>query len=254
MKAKKVLVKGLVVSLSLFACFGVSTSASAAEITFRGIPWGSDIGAVEDALPENGYFYANGDAYIPYWESCATWDEMLFGQTAYPSGWTGLASYYDGQKVAGYNISQIQTWSHYGLEGNSVLRSEDDSKFYAAQYTFDVVDISGAYEDIKQKMTDLYGPCIENVEISSGGIYGIDGMDKYEATAKVAEWLGDNGGQARLVMECNTLGPENYTHHYLILYYGKADSTAEIERVVECVEAEAISEENANRTDDTNGL
>ena len=228
--------------------------ACAEEILFRDIPWGSSLDYVEEVFDEGGFYSAHDEAYVPYWESYKHQTDILFGSTQYPVGWVGYYSFYGELDVGGYSVEDVQVWYSYGIDDDIALKSKQDSEMYAATYVFGVVDVKGAYEDIKQKMSALYGECVEECVADGGIMYAGEESTQYDTVEMIATWHGDESTEARLVMSASNLGTEDYLHNYLMLHYGKSNHDKQLEQLVKVIEWDMILQEEENRNSDTNGL
>ncbi len=250
--------KMLCMFLISFVKIGIlSTPAFADEILFRGIPWYASMTDVKASFSDDSIIVAETDEALQVYYSKidGNMHNASLGMTRYPAGWVAY-SYLEGQdfKVAGYGLSDMTFYCCYGLDENRVNRKSDNSRLYLASYTFGVVDKRGAFEDLKAKLSSIYGEGKESSE--SGFSYIIEEADlkENEITEYRAEWNGDNNTAAVLVFSESELSNDDLFHHYLVLTYGKTDSDTMVQSVCDAVEAECVAQENQSRTNSTYGL
>ena len=149
--------------LGAIMAFLLSSSVSAydQEITFNGIPWGC---TYEE-------FQKQKDLYFPY-ESFDTYgytvDEIL-GYGAgdnYAEGTMAYISDSGTTNVAGYD-GVYATYYFANKYAENSLNSEKTTSFYGAVYEFEEIsDLSGATEDLKNKLTSLYGECEDKSDVA----------------------------------------------------------------------------------------
>ena len=251
----KKLVSVILISMMIFCL--VAETANADEILFRGLPWYSSMTEVKASFADDSILVDEIDEALQvlYSKIDGNMRNISYGITGYPAGWVAY-SYLEGMdfNVAGYGLSDMMIYCCYGLDENNVDRDINSSRFYLASYTFNVVDKQGAFDDLKGKLTSLYGSGIENDVESSYYAIGENGFEEIPFTEHRIEWLGDNNTAAVLVYSESALGNSDLYHQYLVLTYGKTDSDAMVQAVCAAVEAERVITENQNRTDSTNGL
>lgn len=243
------------VSVMIF-CF-VAETAYADEILFRGLPWYSSMAEVKASFTDDSIFVDEVDEAVQvlYSKIDGNMHNLSYGITGYPAGWVAY-SYLEGMdfNVAGYGLSDMMIYCCYGLDEKNVDREINSSRLYLASYTFNVVDKQGAFDDLKGKLTSLYGNGVENDVESSYYVIGENDLEEVSFTEHRIEWLGDNNTAAVLVYSESALGNSDLYHQYLVLTYGKTDSDAMVQAVCDAVEEERVKTENQNRTNTTNGL
>ncbi|MBQ8073919.1 MAG: hypothetical protein IJ231_09190 [Clostridia bacterium] len=246
-----------VVFVSIMIICLVAEAAYADEILFRGLPWYSSMAEVKASFADDPILVDEVDEAVQvlYSKIDGNMHNLSYGITGYPAGWVAY-SYLDGMdfNVAGYGLSDMMVYCCYGLDENNVDREINSSRLYLASYTFNVVDKQGAFEDLKEKLTSLYGNGIENAVENSYYAIGENDLEEVSFTEHKIEWLGDNNTAAVLVYSESALGNSDLFHHYLVLTYGKTDSDAMVQAVCDAVEAERMKTEKQNRTNNTNGL
>lgn len=244
--------KRIIALVLVFVLLGSVSFAE--EILFRDIPWGASLSDVESYIAEIGYYSAYDEMCMSYWDEENMPPLAFVNSTVYPTGWQGYC-YSGGElSVAGYQVDGIQVLCHYGLSDSGILRSKEDSVYYMAAYVLLATDIESAYTDLYEKLTGLYGNGVENTEYSEGFTYYEDKKIDYDVTEKEAVWYGDNNTSVRLEASYSSLGPEDYFHNSLMIYYGKTDHDATLDEIDDAVERELILGEAENRTDDVSGL
>lgn len=236
----------------------IPCSALAEEITFRGLPWYTGISAIKAEFEGKGMFADNVDYPMIY---ASKFDGSLYSlgaeqvMTRQNAGYLTVVPFFpEDFRVAGYSLEGLYMFSCYGLDGEKVLREEDASRLYLAFYKFDVMDIDGAYSDLKTKLTSLYGAGEEACSTDTGYILE-NGLQEYEYTKYQIKWEGNNN--TAVVMTC-AISPSSAAHlgstHYLTLTYEKTDSDAMVQAVSEAVEKEMKEREQEAGTMDVSGL
>ncbi len=232
------------------------------EILFRNVPWGINIDEVKKELPEFGDWITYDKSIISHW---ADKYEYVSGREA--NGWMG--EYYDFSgdiiKVAGYPVTVIGICCAYGMSmDEKVLRDIESSEFCMAFYKFNVVDYEGTYQDLREKLTSLYGEGIETTN-NVGGSYNADNneLKSYISTTKKTEWKGGNNTALLLVGKWDDRDLGTNFFNGVTLLYGKIDYDNMLTRIENAVKQEQLQTEKAirqeqiqkgNRTNDTNGL
>ena len=247
----------------------LSSNALAQEILFRGIPWGTSIKIAEEEVDDiSNYCGSHDGAILPYWEGHTTNPLFLPNNTSYGSGYLCYATFAAGDfaeygkslMVAGHYVGDVRMWFRYGVIDGELAKEASDSELYMAQYSFSVMDIASAYEDIKSKMIGIYGEGKETVEDDDGLSYGVDSngdlvKTEYTIHKKSTIWYGENGTAAKLESSISSRpAEEDYLCHYLNLTYAKTDEDEKLEQVEKLVKAELLKAEAANITSDTSGL
>lgn len=224
-----------------------SSVAFAEEITFRGIEWGSNMAEIEKELE----VYSIDDSMMRRWsviEEAFDWAHM----NDYPCGWYAFGMPKD-LNVGGYDICSIQLFCAWKLsDTGEILREKQESEFYAAIYSFAVVDIEATYNDLKEKLSSLYGTPLESTESREGYYANAGGSGKYIETVRVSEWYGENNTGVRL-RSCSS-DVESLNAEEITISYGKTDADQRIERLQTALKAEALEKENASRGTNTDGL
>lgn len=164
----------------LLALVMVCGAAIADEILFRGHPWGTNYQLVASELGEPFDWYEEKGHLIDWMNQ--EWDygkePNCFRVYGYPDG--------ESFKVAGYNVSFVTFAMLYSAEENVVLKELADTELFGAIYSLVVTDSNAAYEDLKTKLTSLYGE-------------GTEGKEKYSDDV-FATWDGDNNTCVKLTL------------------------------------------------------
>ena len=223
-----------------------TTPFYAKEITFRGLPWGISLDKAKEELDIDGNFWESNEAFITSWEACKPqgydWFDNLY------LGHELSCSFYGGKKslnVAGYPVEYVSLYFAYGLD-DGVQYDSKDSEFYLAGYRFDVTDIRGTYEDLKEKLNSIYG---EGHKAQADDSIMLWAMYDEMAT----EWCGANNTGVILYATVTKEGSEFNTDS-LVLCYGKTDSQGMLRNIDNAITQEKIAEETKNRNDSIVGL
>lgn len=232
----------------------VSSVAYADEITFRDIPWDSSMSEIEKLL-DLDFFYTYDEATIRRWKNITEkvdWEYI----NDYSDGWEYIYMGYGEHaiKVAGYDVI-MNVACRYGIEENDeILKGKSDSVLCSASYSFDVIDHTAAYEDLKSKLTSLYGEGTETTDVLEGYYCGVKSSGEYHTTVKITTWIGENNTEAKLYCSVDDVDDPLLQNDSLALYYGKADEDKNIDRLQELLHIEALKREQESRSNDTSGL
>ena len=212
------------------------TSVSEKQILFRGITWGTKMPEVQEILNKEGDDNASGllglkhemqnlrSAGIDY-----TVDELRVPEAG-DRGW-----FYN-INLAGYTTEETYTFYIYPIKDGQFVRSEDEAEFYFGYYLFRpgaLSDYVATYDDLKSKLSSLYGEGVETEEYSS---IKTKWTDKYGNKAVLSRSL-------------------NYDVIYLGYIAGDADERLREAKAI--IDAEALEAENIKReqnADNNTGL
>lgn len=221
------------------------------DIAFRKIPWGASIPEAEKLWDIPDYTFTVVENTVLGYEENYLDVYPSLNQTNVPSGHTAL-SYMFGPQVAGYDIASIYLYFRYGDTGD--IKSPGNAKFCAAQYGFNnIVDISGAYIDLKGKLDSLYGISIEKNDEDSGTIYGSDGTQKYNSIEKISVWTDSSNAKVYLVSKTSD-NPDALLTNYIYIVYLCPNYDNELHNTETIATKYIVNEENENRSDSTDGL
>ena len=181
-----------VLVLAILGC-GVAYADTDKEILFRDIPWGISISEVKNALSDFSIWRDVRGLHLAHWS-----DKKPSSGSGTENGYQGGCKNNDDEEpleIAGYPC-YIIVYCAYGLnENGEVLRDRKSSQFYMASYTFDTSDIDTklAYEELKEKLIELYGVGEETTSDGGyGGMFTDNGTFSYHLTVLMTEWIGAN--------------------------------------------------------------
>lgn len=126
-------------------------------ILFRDIPWGSSFLEVDEKLGTWELWNLTGESF----KTCSV-DDILIGDYEgidfEYSGINVISNAFNGeQEVAGYTTSEIQLYFSFLPVNGYLTYDEKDTSLYGAQYKFEPVNLQDTYDDLKQKLIDIYG-------------------------------------------------------------------------------------------------
>ena len=186
-------------------------SAIADEILFRGVPWGVNPAEARKVIDNpNLYMQATYTTGLIGYPSKTverlmdTSKNVLFGNPecfAQEEGTTRIVGFFisDNPKVGGYNIQTVEMDFASDIQNGVVNDDENVSHFAIATYSFDILDGINAYNDLKTKLSSLYGEG-EEVNGNYDGSLWYDGeAHNYSTHTYTITFTGDNGTHALLV-------------------------------------------------------
>lgn len=250
----------------LLAFLMIYSVACAEEITFRGIPWGTDpqtviqlmgwdVALIEEnqIMEEMGktpqtddpmvrYFLNNEVSDVGYF----TFDDKIYGENC---GYV-FSDYYfrrGDMTVAEHDVSDIELEFLYGIENNEVNTAYQASEFVKATYSFWGGEIS-IFDDLLDKLTWLYGEPSDFVEEIND--YP---STKYKEVSVV--WYGDNNTIIHLYLRATgEYSKEQYEYIYTIktldLEYGLTTIGEQIKLIETTQQIQERDEKyNAENTD-----
>lgn len=210
------------------------------EIVFHGIPWGISINELVDQLNQRKITVTSED--IEANADLDIWTYQFGNSYEYNVDATGYhirLNYYSAPgtvKIAGFPVSSMELFSHYGAVDEAISYNADDSKYYLSKVTFDVSDemAVGVYSDLSNKLTVLYKT-------------GTESTTKYgSSTYTYTVWNGSNNTAVCLFRSIST----SSDYQFVYLMYGKTDSEQTLREVRRLV----IEHEIQSVADDTTGL
>lgn len=154
-KATIILVVLLLVSLSL-PCALAKTDK---EVVFRNVPWGSSYREAVTALDKDGLSIDSGWKFDTY---TATAENLIFDEFNsfdYSVGFYKTNAYNAKPlSVAGYEVEDTKAYFVFVPSADgSFPADEENSVFFAAEYELEVKDVDAVLEDLKGKLSSLYG-------------------------------------------------------------------------------------------------
>ena len=204
---------------ALLLAVGCSLSACAQEakpITFRGVPWGT---AHDEALRQ---LQTDGVSFDTYAMSTKmkTIEDIIYdgiGFYNYDVAFYHRIGFQSPKfSVAGYSDADVLVYFVYAPDDSGNFTAEEkDSVFFAAKYELDVNDVAAVREDLKAKLSSLYGePCnekektliFENTWITwedeEGNLVVLGTREYQETTREVCIWYAW-GESNRLLQQSN---------------------------------------------------
>ena len=240
--------------LLVFLCAIVlwQVQAAAEEILFRGIPWDSNIIEVRDALQEEKFpalpiernpdddssiydFSPLNDAYWMYIENTVS---------VYNIDLNNLDI-----ELAGHKIKRIELFFLNSIVSDDLIDGSDNAlKFKRAEYWISPKDGAECFDDLKSKLTKLYGVPKESTEILSDEL--------------ISDWAMWNGDNDTGVFIKRRWARNAKTHEYKMeigfeVTYGKTDVLDEIKDIENVGHNEIKRKEKerlAGETDNYDGL
>lgn len=204
------------------------------EIVFNDFSWGMDAVSALQLLIQKGYVRSYTTIKGPI--DLLPWDfqwsdryESYNGAGFEVWGWSE-------EKIAGYTLSQIQTFYYYDYDENGLNKEPNDSHLYFLQCFLDAVDYSYAESDLLEKLTNLYGKPDSNYYQKNGNY-----ENRYI-------WYGANNTAVCLYHSHSASGSD-----LLKLFYGKTDSETQLKYVSEMVKNQNAILEQQN-SDNYDGL
>lgn len=134
--------------------------------------------------------------------------------------------------MGGYLVKSIHAYCHFAYSADSVNLDATNSRFYMADAWIDTADEAAAYDDLKDKLSTLYGEPVE--DIANQTAYN------YKNEIHYSVWYGANNTAVCLRYGFSANKEEEWVTdtEYLILTYGKTDSEARL-----CELKQAIAQE-----------
>ena len=207
-------------------------------ISFRGIPWYSKRSEAEAVIlgdGENVVGSLGNPNEMDNLRGAFVWDYTMEDQEYKVDG-AGCRGWYNHMDVAGYTPTFVWAYYLYPVQDGVLVKDDDEAEFYFAYYEFmagDFSDYNAIYEDLAQKLETLYGKPEEKTS------------DFFKASI----WS-DN--------EDNKIVLSSLTQNDNVkLAYIAGEANDRLEEALSILDAEALSEENAEREENknnTNGL
>ena len=172
-----------------------------------------------------------------------TWDneyENVGSDIAVPEG--GVILRYSAIPVAGYTAS-LKLSFIYPIVDGLIQYDTQSSQFYKAQYSIeDIEDVEGAYNDLKGKLTSLYGSPSD--KSYSNWLYGCD-------SPLGALWTAEDGSLVWLCMYYN-VWEEKYDT--LRLVYSAPNTNEMLIQLASQIKQETYNMEESSRNDNASNL
>ena len=215
--------------------FAFAFSALADEILFRGVSWGvNPLEARKQIDDPNTYMqatYTNGSVAYP----SKTAERLLDHSKNY---WYGnyeffsqkeiltrvCSGFFDKEvKVAGYKLDLLNMYFANDVQDGKINYDEDSLHFAIAEYTFNIVDGTKAYGDLKDKLTSLYGEGEEQLGDYKGSFWYDDKAHNYSTKTSIVTFSGDNGTHALLycIESVAEEDPEHPVYEVTLTYWSE---------------------------------
>ena len=210
-------------------------------ILFRNIPWGKDIDSVKNELNENGFnFYRDDEGIMG--QNYSTVGSIVHHQGDYSLDFASEISSLSVSncQVAGYDVKQTQIFFAYLPDENGLIsKNRKDTYFTLASYQILPEDLDYAIDDLKEKLTSLYGDYDDFEHFN----YGSMEFTYYIWMSKI-----DNSFVALNRIDYS-LAPQLY------IFYGTLDGTPIMAKAIQIQEEEAKKLEIENsKSGGTDGL
>lgn len=231
---KKFLAVLLTLAVLSFCSISLAESETADTYLFRSIPWYSAKSDAVESLTGLDSYSNRSNTTMPDWFQ--RWNNIDGDYTVDEAG--AYVSYRN-VSVAGYN-ADLYTYYMYPIVDGRVSRNDDNAEFYMAIYEFETLtDMPAVYEDLRAKLTDLYGKSKE-----------LNNPDNWtNFTGRL--WTAADGSQIWLR---NYFMYNSYT---LKLTYVAPDATSRLEELEAQITQEKIEAEELERqqnSSNTDGL
>ena len=227
---KKIL--AIMLTVVFFGCC-VAYADTDEEILFRDIPWGIGIDEVKNALSDFGLWRDVKGCNNAHW-SYKDPNTRSLTENGYQGGCKN-SNDEEPFEVEGYPC-YILVYCAYGLDDNGkVLRDRKSSEFYMASYNFDTknIDTELAYEDFKEKLSELYGAGEETTSNSEGAILVDNDTFSFQSTIMLTEWIGANNTAVLLRAEWDTKTNLGIS---LVIAYGRTDYDSQLTEIENAIE------------------
>lgn len=134
------------------------------EITFSDFTWYMDYPTIRREAKERGFTYGAASfspvlSYSPHWTVVST---TIFNAEKRCGG--NLGFYTGLPKVAGYNVESINFYFLWNISSDLYenyvdgrYKDNDSALFYMGVYKIDAVDRKAAFDDLIEKMKNIYG-------------------------------------------------------------------------------------------------
>lgn len=221
------------------------TPISDKEILFMDIPWGTSFTDVDKSHGELDLWGITGEGYMTY-----SVDEIILGD------YQGIEFEYDDiniignafngeTEVAGYTTSEVSLYFAYNIVDGKLNKIEEESSLYGARYVFLTENLQETSNDLKQKITSIYGePQKETTD-----------TDIYDNQYTYTYWYGQNS----TVLVMKTQNSENDTtdlyEDEITLAYAWLKGDELLQSASDYLKEEAIEKEQENYgNENTDGL
>ena len=220
------------------------------KILFRKVAWDVNVTTAKALWNVDGYSSNLENTYLGYEDNYLDAYPSA-NYTTIPSGHV-VFSYVSGLQVAGYDVECVNMYFRYGDEGD--ITALENAQLCAASYSFqNIVDISGAYDDLREKLCALYGTPKDTSEEKSGAQYGSDGTQEYKGLKRTSVWQDEYGAKVYLISMISD-NPNVLFTNYIYMVYLEPDYDKKLEHTESVAKTYAIQLENENRSTSIDGL
>lgn len=149
----------LLVAVLFVNLINVAISEQSKEILFRGVSWGSTYNdVISMLLADWGVRFHEGEVIRPRKIRSLiknNWSDYYDYQCGY---YTYLAKGKDVKQVAGYDVDNVKLYFAFIPDDQGEIeQTPSRTSFYLGQYTIEPKDLYAVYEDLKVKLSSLYG-------------------------------------------------------------------------------------------------
>lgn len=207
------------------------------EVQFMNIQWGTTYKEVDEIHGELGLWELYGEEYKTFSVSEVALGDYKGIDFEY-SDINVIGNCYNSEmEVAGYTTKEITMYFAYTLNEDGTLNQNyKDSIFYGARYIFDSQNLAAMSDDLKEKISDIYG---EPQKVTTD-------IDLYKNVYTYTYWYGAN--DTLLVMK--TLNSENDTTDLysdeITLAYVWLPGDEYLQKASDTLKKQAIEKEEAN--------
>lgn len=187
------------------------TSVYADEILFRGVSWGVNPAQAKKQIDNPKLYmqktYTNGSIAYPSMNAERLVDQsknFWYGNSEFFSQkevLTRVCSLFNKKeaKVGGYKLDLLNMYFANDIQDGEINYDEKSSHFAMAEYTFDVLDGNTAYDNLKEKLTSLYGVGEEIKDEYKGTMWYDNEGHNYIKKTSLVTFTGDNDTHAQLM-------------------------------------------------------
>ncbi len=211
---------GLVLALIMLC-----STASAEEILFRGIPWGTNVLDVlsslelidADGVDKNSGVDVHKLVHVYESDVEEFGSQRLIGYSSFEDcGYICTPVIASDMVVAEYKVAWLELQFLFGITDEKVSCKKSDSEFYSGKYEFRPDDYVSAYEDLVGKLTWLYGEPVVEETVENDSYFTKHRHEKY------ARWDGANDTSVLLYVKYYTDDTNKYQYE-LSIEYAKTD-------------------------------
>ena len=141
------------------------------EIVFRDIPWGTNFSEINQTYGSLSWLPIKGENFISPSVDAVLLDDDLKGIDFEYNDINIIASAMNQEwEVAGYHPTEIKMYFAYTPVDGILTKTDENSALYGAQYIIEPTSLEDATNDLKSKISSLYGE--PSKETTDSDIYG----------------------------------------------------------------------------------